>query len=818
MRLFPPAHLAAACLAASLAACNSSSGGGSAPPAETVTVTASRTSVVANGTNTVTFRVTASGGGPIDVSATKGTFAGGTARTQVAGAAGDVVLTTCDAAADATCAGTARVTAVRPGGAASAAVTFGTLALCTSDCNADAACSSSSRSCTLTGGGTGVCSGSPPAATCGAVSCTPTQTPETSCADGLDNDCDGSRDCADADCDGRTCGTSSVCRSGACTDLSAGAGIALTATRTRLPPDGVATATITATVVQDTQPAANVGVIFTATAGTIAPTATTGADGRASVTYTASATAGTATITASLAAVPSVSAPLAITMPGLGSIRLGSTQYQVMGVRFSGFQETNQVSFQVLDAAGLAYPAGLLVNFTHDRLGDSFIGASPSCVAGPPASCTASAVTNDAGLAVVQLTSGRIAGVVSITASSSLGGTALSFSAGNLAIVGAKPSGAHITVNCSPKNVPALTNQDCSFSHYGGTGSQVTCNATFADRFNNALGVPTLATFYSEAGSTGPPALSPAYDPARPPSQQTGLGVASSFVNVSGGKVPIDVAPFDGEARIRYLDACGDLVHSPRDGLVTVLVTAIGEEGFVDLNGNGVRDAGEPFIDMGEPYLDANDNGVRDPNEAFIDVNNNQQYDPPNGAWDPNTTIWAETRILYSGFPGDGSTFYTAGTLPFPTPAAPFSVLGATTGPTTASYNVLFIDGNLNQVASTTAFALSTVGQSVVTPTYTVSPSRVDNLGMTFTQQYCDHPTSPTACGNTCQTIPCYVVTNVGACDLPARAVCNGFSYGNVGQLSVRGACNAAAGETVVATATLNSVVSRLNLGGNCTP
>jgi Zn-dependent metalloprotease len=47
-------------------------------------------------------------------------------------------------------------------------------------------------------------------------SCTPTETPETSCTDGSDNDCDGKTDCADGDCSGDP-----ACATG-CTKLPAG--------------------------------------------------------------------------------------------------------------------------------------------------------------------------------------------------------------------------------------------------------------------------------------------------------------------------------------------------------------------------------------------------------------------------------------------------------------------------------------------------------------------------------------------------------------------------------------------------------------------
>ncbi len=175
------------------------------------------------------------------------------------------------------------------------------------------------------------------------------------------------------------------------------------------------------------------------------------------------------------------------------------------------------------------------------------------------------------------------------------------------------------------------------------------------------LGVATQVAFYSEAGSFGPPTTTPAFG-------AKGAGTAIDFLEVTGGTLPWDVKPFGpvatGEFSTTYLDQCGNLTHNPRDGLVTVIAIAYGEEGFIDVNGNGTYDGpgsaalagtpyavkGEPFIDMGEPYIDANDNGVYDLGETFIDVNGNGKYDGPNGKWDANTVIWAETRILYSDY------------------------------------------------------------------------------------------------------------------------------------------------------------------------
>ncbi|HEU4458945.1 MAG TPA: Ig-like domain-containing protein [Methylibium sp.] len=47
----------------------------------------------------------------------------------------------------------------------------------------------------------------------------------------------------------------------------------------------------------------------------------------------------------------------------------------------------------------------------------------------------------------------------------------------------------------------------------------------------------------------------------------------------------------------------------PQDGLVTVLAWLEGQEAYIDVNGNGAYDAGEPFYDAGRIFRDDNSNG-----------------------------------------------------------------------------------------------------------------------------------------------------------------------------------------------------------------
>ena len=86
-----------------------------------------------------------------------------------------------------------------------------------------------------------------------------------------------------------------------------------------------------------------------------------------------------------------------------------------------------------------------------------------------------------------------------------------------------------------------------------------------------------------------------------------------------------------------------DFAPSPRpaDGRVTVQAYAVGEESFIDLNGNGVADLVPNEMqdqygvstDLPEAFRDDNEDGVRDATETFLDFNQNGVYDGPDGKY-----------------------------------------------------------------------------------------------------------------------------------------------------------------------------------------
>lgn len=545
------------------------------------------------------------------------------------------------------------------------------------------------------------CSGrscGPAGAVCNATSrlCVcPGGTTESSCTDGVDNNCNGKTDCEEPSCAGVACNVALpgyLCINQACSDPATEYGVTVTPARPRIPADGKAQTAIEVVVTHKGVPRSGASVTFSVSPpiGTIAPATavTTNSEGRAQVTFTNAGSVGVATITATVSGV-GAKGTATVTMPGIGEIRLrqdGGILYSVMGVKTSGFQEQNQLAVEVVDTEQQPYPDGLDVTFEHRPLGRSTLSdplpiGSTTCSASP---CVQTRVAlGSGGIASVRLYSGTVAGVVRVSASATAGGLARLFELPTIPIVGAKPNAGHFALVCGPVNVPALLDTTC---HVSLVDAPFTCVALLKDRYNNLLGRATDVSFMSEAGSVGPPATTPDYDPAQAADQQGDLGSAVGIIETLGGKLPKDVTPDTAEPRISTAaDSCGISVRNPRDGVVSVVAWTPGEEGFFDANGNGVYDLGEPFVDLPEPFVDYNDNDVRDADEPFIDADGNGTFTVANGAWDSNASIWTRTVVLYTSGPASltigGSEYLSrwmelvdAPTYPSPTPTAAFAV------------------------------------------------------------------------------------------------------------------------------------------------
>jgi hypothetical protein len=779
--------------------------------------------VKANGSNTVTINVVGGTKAPITVKTKKGSFEGGVTTTTIESVSGSVDLTVCDAHNDtagvstANCAGSVTVTATDAAGATGRVTLkfIGYETACTdgadsnqdgrTDC-ADPDCDQGA--CTTANGAAGTCKSN----VCTPASCSQTN-PTEICNNNVDDNCDGKIDCAESTCDGQACKAGSptfVCQSQVCTDQSSGIGLTLTPARARLPADGLATTTVKLVVTKDKNPLPNTLVTFTTNLGGFligsgipavsTTTASTDSDGTATVTFQADEDSGVATVTAAINS--AVSTIAYITLPALGAIQIGALQNPVMGVRSSGWNEQNQISVLLLDTEQKPYPDGLMVRFEHQQFGGSSISQpwtdSDDCkkptVAGANGCLGYEAVVTSpadkpdtSGLAYVNLYSGNASGLPSVQVTATAGKVTRSYTIQDIAIVGAKTSGAHISLDCTPKSIPALMTTDCIRSTYRPSKNleaPINCTAHFADRFGNVLGKATEVTFASENYSAGQPVWTDQYDPKSTKDQTASLGFAMDSIKTWGHDLPKDVPPVGSEPSDTHADECPARTHNPRDGLVSVIVKVQGEEGFVDMNGNGVWDSGEPFVDQGEPFVDDNDNGTHDDGEQLWDTNGNGQWDGPNGKWDANTVIWAEARVVYTSLPRFALNFSEAGSLSGP-------VLSSANGQTatSATAGFYFSDTNMNPLPPIFTKYDVTSEFGYTTDKILFAPTGVDSLGMSFTQQYCSKQKKDmdqaTVCSSTCLTSPCYVVPNVSNYATASYGVVQitGGSTGNVTDL-----------------------------------
>jgi hypothetical protein len=129
-------------------------------------------------------------------------------------------------------------------------------------------------------------------------------------------------------------------------------------------------------------------------------------------------------------------------------------------------------------------------------------------------------------------------------------------------------------------------------------GTIATITARLADRFSNPVPNGTAVSFQAEGGSILPQC-------------QT-----TTTAN-EGGVCSVDFRSSNPR---------------PAGGRVSLLSTAIGEESFIDVDGNGaftaadtfrmVPSGGNPAHDLGEPWLDVDENGNYDLGEPFYDFFN----------------------------------------------------------------------------------------------------------------------------------------------------------------------------------------------------
>ncbi|MBO1896725.1 invasin [Shewanella sp. BF02_Schw] len=170
-------------------------------------------------------------------------------------------------------------------------------------------------------------------------------------------------------------------------------------------------------------------------------------------------------------------------------------------------------------------------------------------------------------------------------------------------------------------------------------GASSTITIRSADHFNNPVPDGTVINFRTEGGSIGAScqtigstgACSVEWTSQNPrPFEGTSVVCPVTFYGIS-------FPPCTGTLLSSFTD--NSLILEPRPGRSTITAFAIGEESFVDLNGNGLFDTGEDFIDLTEAFTDHNEDGnyrgspvpAGAVTEEYIDFNANGSFDSVDG-------------------------------------------------------------------------------------------------------------------------------------------------------------------------------------------
>ncbi|PCK01477.1 MAG: hypothetical protein COA42_23135, partial [Alteromonadaceae bacterium] len=239
------------------------------------------------------------------------------------------------------------------------------------------------------------------------------------------------------------------------------------------------------------------------------------------------------------------------------------------------------------------------------------------------------ATSDNSGLVQTTVQSGSVSTAVRVTASvqSDDGLTTLQSQSDQLVVTTGIPDQDSFDLSASIGNP-----EGWDFS-----GTEVTVTARLADRFNNPVPDGTAVTFTTEGGSIdsacttvgGACSVIWRSQEARPCGQT--LGQAAVMIDESAGP-NVCVLEVPGRTNLLTPEPPGNTPFvQPFGGRATIVATAVGEESFNDVNGNGIFDDGDFFNDLAEAWRDDNEDGDRDPNEPFLDFNVNGDYDGADG-------------------------------------------------------------------------------------------------------------------------------------------------------------------------------------------
>jgi hypothetical protein len=370
----------------------------------------------------------------------------------------------------------------------------------------------------------------------------------------------------------------------------------------------------------------------------ISPVTTVG--GNAISTYTTQGCRGGDILTAQIAAYPSITATgqLQVQSSDVSSILFISASPTVISIKGAGGagedqSEQSTLIFRVIRGDG--QPAsGERVGFA---LTTSVGGLSLSSDFG---------ITDVNGETTVIVNSGVVATTVRVTGTIDLGGgNVASTVSEQLSVSSGLPDQDSMSISATVLN-PGGGNFD---------GTETTINIRAADFFNNPVPDGTAVSFITEYGRIEPSCImqnstcSVIWN-SQEPRQPTAYTFIDDDGQVASLRTIFNTDCTHPDPDIPRGVPCPLLLGQPYGGRSSILAFLLGQESFVDANGNGQWDIGEIFVDLSEAFLDTNEDGEMGnrnaigscypdcPEEAgdedrFIDLNSNRAFDGPNGIY-----------------------------------------------------------------------------------------------------------------------------------------------------------------------------------------
>jgi len=256
---------------------------------------------------------------------------------------------------------------------------------------------------------------------------------------------------------------------------------------------------------------------------------------------------------------------LNIQAPAESSIAFVQASPESIYLRGSGFTESSVITFEVRDAAGNPLPGKVVeLRLQTGAGGVTMEGRGVESVE-PPSASPFTLTSNALGRVSARVNSGTQPTPVRVNAK--IQGTTIATVSSNLSVAVGLPSQLNFSFSQGTLNIEG----------YDIDGTPNTYQIIAADRSGNPVPEGTSINFVTEGGQIES-------------IKQTALvnGIARTVANF-----------VSAEPR-------------PVDGRVTITAYALGEESFIDLNGNNVYDIGEPFQDLGNIFKDRNFDGSYD--------------------------------------------------------------------------------------------------------------------------------------------------------------------------------------------------------------